>query len=45
MSKIYTKEEKEQKLLGDIKNIKKKIERLGNQIKEKKSSIEDKNKK
>jgi len=42
MSKIYTKEEKEQELLEDIKNIKKKIERLGNQIKEKKSSIEDK---
>ena len=42
MSKIYTKEEKEQELLEDIKNIKKKIERVGNQIKEKKSSIEDK---
>ncbi len=42
MSKIYTKEEKEQELLEEIKNIKKKIERIGNQIKEKKSSIEGK---
>jgi len=42
MSKIYTKEEKVEELKKDIKNIKKKLERSGKQIIEKKSYLEDK---